>query len=66
MPLLTVILVLIAVGVALYFFNTLPVPIDPRFKQLINWIVIVAVVVWLLNLFGVFALFGAVKFPSLK
>ena len=66
MSLLTVILILIAVGVAMYFFNTLPVPIDARFKQLINWIVIIAVVLWLLNLFGIFALFGAVKFPSLK
>jgi hypothetical protein len=66
MSLLLVILILFAIGVGMYFFNTLPIPIDARFKQLINWVVIIAVVLWLLNLFGIFALFGAVKFPTLK
>lgn len=67
MSLLLVVLVLIVVGVALYFFNTaFPIPMDARFKQFINWIVIIAVVIWLLNVFGILALLGVVKIPTLK
>ena len=67
MSLLLVVLVLIVVGVALYFFNTaFPIPMDPRFKSAINWIVIIVVVIWLLNIFGILALLGIVKIPTLK
>lgn len=66
MSLLLVVLILIAVGVVMYFFNSRPWPIDPTFKQIINIVVIIAVIIWLANLFGLLALFGAIKFPSLK
>jgi len=67
MSILLVVLVLIVVGVGLYFFNTaFPIPMDARFKSLINWIVIIAVIIWLLNIFGILALLGVVKVPTLK
>ena len=51
---LQVVLVLIVVGVLLYLFNVYVTAIDARIKQIINAVVIICVVIWLLNIFGVF------------
>jgi len=54
MPLLTVVLVLIVVGVLLMLVNKYgPGYIAPFMLQLINIVVGVAVVLWLLKVFGV-------------
>lgn len=42
---------LVIVGVVIYCVNTL-LPIDTRFKRLINVIVMLAVCIWLLEAFG--------------
>lgn len=55
MPILPIILVLIVIGVALWAFNTYVTAIDPRFKQLINIIVVLCVVVYLLKAFGIWS-----------
>jgi len=54
MPLLTVVLVLIVVGVLLMLVNRYGAAfIDGTMLKLINIVVIVAVILWLLKVFGV-------------
>lgn len=52
MPLLTLILVLVAIGVILWLVNTY-IPMDPTIRKIINVVVVIAVVLWLLSAFGV-------------
>lgn len=52
MPILTIIIVLIIVGVLLLLANRY-IPMDAMIKKIINIVVIVAVVLWLLKVFGV-------------
>ncbi len=52
MPLTTVIVVLIIVGVMLWSINRL-IPMAGSIKLILNAVVIIAVVLWLLNVFGV-------------
>lgn len=52
MPLIHVVLILVLVGVGLYLLNRY-VTMDGKIKQIINWVVVIAVVLWLLNVFGV-------------
>lgn len=51
MPLLTVIITLIVVGVLLWLVNTF-IPMDGKIKRIINIVVVVVVVLWLLHVFG--------------
>jgi hypothetical protein len=53
MPIFAIILTLIVVGVLLWLFNTKVTIIDATIKQIINIIVIVVVIVWLLQAFGI-------------
>ena len=53
MPILTVIIVIIAAGVLLWAVNRF-IPMAPNFKQLLNVVVIIALILWLLSLFGIF------------
>jgi hypothetical protein len=52
MPLITIVITLIIVGVLLWLVNTY-IPMDGKIKNIINIVVVVAVVLWLLNVFGV-------------
>ena len=52
MPLLTIVLVLIVVGVLLWLVNTY-IPMDGKIKSMLNAVVVIAVVIWLLQVFGV-------------
>jgi hypothetical protein len=54
MDIVTLMLVIVFVGVVLYCINRF-IPMDANIKQILNIVVIVALVVWLLNVFGVFA-----------
>ena len=54
MPLVHLMIILVLVGVALYLIN-LYVPMDAKIKTILNWTVVIVVVLWLLNLFGVFS-----------
>ena len=51
MPLITIVLVLIVVGVLLWLINTY-IPMDAKIKNILNIVVVVAVVIWLLQAFG--------------
>ena len=53
MSILTIILVLIAVGVLLWLVNTY-IPMDAKIKTILNIVVVILVVVWLLKVFGIF------------
>ena len=52
MPLITVVLTLVVVGVLLWLINTY-IPMAASIKTIINIVVVVAVVLWLLYGFGV-------------
>jgi len=49
---ITVVFVLIVIGVVLYLINT-KVPMDGTIKLIINIVVVLGVLAWLLNYFGV-------------
>jgi hypothetical protein len=52
MPLVTVVVVLIVVGVLLWAANNY-IPMDGKIKSIMNVVVVIGVVLWLLNAFGV-------------
>jgi hypothetical protein len=51
MPLLQVVLVLIVVGVLLWMVDRF-IPMASSIKSILNAVVVIAVVLWLLNIFG--------------
>ena len=52
MSLITIVLTLIVVGIMLWLTNTY-IPMDGKIKKVLNIVVMVVVVLWLLNVFGV-------------
>ncbi len=52
MPLVTVVIYLVIVGVLLWLVNNY-IPMDSKIKQIINILVVVVVVIWLLQVLGV-------------
>jgi hypothetical protein len=52
MPLVTLVITLIVVGVLLWLVNTY-IPMDGKIKQIINAVVVIVVVIWLLRVFGI-------------
>jgi hypothetical protein len=53
MPLLQLVMVLIVVGVLLWLVNRF-IPMAGSIKSILNAVVVICVVVWLLNVFGLF------------
>ena len=53
MPLLQVLMVLLVVGVLLWLVNNF-IPMAGSIKSLLNAVVVIATVLWLLNIFGLF------------
>jgi hypothetical protein len=51
MPLVTVIIVLLVVGVLLWLVNTY-IPMDGKIKSILNAVIVIAIVLWLLQVFG--------------
>jgi hypothetical protein len=51
MPLITLVVVLIVVGVLLWLVNTY-IPMDSKIKGLLNAVVVIGVVIWLLQALG--------------
>ena len=51
MPLISLVVVLIVVGVLLWLINTY-IPMDAKIKSILNAVVVIAVVIWLLQVFG--------------
>ena len=52
MPIISLIVVLVVVGVALWLINSY-IPMDGKIKTILNVVVVIAVVLWLLQVFGV-------------
>ena len=52
MPLLTILIVLVVVGVILWLINNY-IPMDRKIKSILNVVAVIVVVIWLLQVFGV-------------
>ncbi len=52
MPLLTVLIVIVVVGVVLWLINTY-IPMDRKIKNILNAVVVIVLIIWLLKAFGV-------------
>ena len=52
MPILTILVVIIVVGVILWLVNSY-IPMQRTIKNILNAVVVIILVVWLLNVFGV-------------
>ena len=53
MPLLSILIVIIVVGVLLWIINTF-IPMDHNIKSIFNIVVVIVLIVWLLKVFGIF------------
>ena len=62
MPLVTVVITLIVVGVLLWLVNTY-IPMDGKIKSILNIVVVVAVILWLLYGFGILSHSGEIRLP---
>jgi len=60
MPLVTLVIVLIVVGVLLWLVNTY-IPMDGKIKSILNAVVVIGVVLWLLNVFGVLGNISSIR-----
>jgi hypothetical protein len=60
MPLVTVVIALIVVGVLLWLINTY-LPMDGKIKSILNAVVVIVVVLWLLQVFGVMGSLSSVR-----
>lgn len=60
MPLMTIIIVLIVVGVLLWLINTY-IPMDGKIKSILNAVVVIVVVIWLLQAFGIIGSLNSVR-----
>ncbi len=60
MPILTILIVLIVVGVLLWLVNTY-IPMDRKVKSILNIVVIIILVIWLLKAFGLLDSLSNVK-----
>jgi hypothetical protein len=65
MPLISVIITLIVVGVLLWLVNSY-IPMDGKIKKILNVVVVICVVVWLLYAFGVINRADEIKVPQLR
>jgi hypothetical protein len=59
-PILTILIVIIVVGVLLWLVNTY-IPMDRKIKGILNAVVVIVLVIWLLKVFGVFSSLGSVR-----
>ena len=50
MDLISLIIVLVAIGVILWLINTY-IPMDEKIKNILNIVVVIAVVLWILSMF---------------
>jgi uncharacterized membrane protein len=59
MPLITLLIVLIVVGVLLWLVNNY-IPMDRKIKSILNIVVVIIVVIWLLQVFGLIGSLDAI------
>ena len=60
MPLISVIVVLLVVGVLLWLVNNY-IPMDGKIKSILNAVVVIAVVLWLLQVFGLMNVLDGIR-----
>ena len=60
MPLITILIVLIVAGILLWLVNTY-IPMDGKIKQILNVVVVIAVVIWLLQAFGLMGSLSSIR-----
>lgn len=65
MSLVALVLVLVVVGVLIYFVNLPGTPIHPRLKMAINWVVGICVLWFVLDTFGVLPALYSIKVPRI-
>jgi hypothetical protein len=53
MPLLSILIAIIIVGVLLWIINTF-IPMDRQIRKILNLVVVIALIIWLLKAFGLF------------
>ncbi len=63
MPLMTIVIALIVVGVLLWLINTY-IPMDGKIKSILTAVVVIAVVLWLLQAFGLLSQLQGIKVGS--
>ncbi|MCL4483325.1 MAG: hypothetical protein M1445_12085 [Bacteroidetes bacterium] len=54
MSLLNILIAIIVVGVVLWIINTF-IPMDHQIKRIFNIVVVIALIIWLLKVFGIFS-----------
>lgn len=65
MPLTTIIITLIVIGIALWLINTY-IPMDRKIKGILNFVVVVATILWLLYGLNILNGSGEVNMPVVK
>jgi bacteriorhodopsin len=65
MPLISVAVTLIVVGVLLWLVNNY-IPMDGKIKKILNVVVVICVVVWLLYAFGILNHNGDIRVPQVR
>jgi len=60
MSLISVVIVLVVVGVLLWLVNRF-IPMDSKIKTILNAVVVICVVIWLLQVFGVLGSIGNIQ-----
>ena len=64
MPLISLVVTLIVIGVLLWLVNTY-IPMDGKIKKILNVVVVICVIVWLLYAFGILNHSGDIRVPQL-
>ena len=65
MPLINVVVTLVIIGVVLWLINTY-IPMQGTIKTILNWVIVIAVIIWLLYGFGIISSGGNVHMPVVK
>ena len=60
MPIITVLIVIIIVGVLLYLVTRF-LPMDPVIKNILYFVVVLVLVLWLLQAFGILGSLGNIR-----
>jgi hypothetical protein len=60
MPIINLVITLIVVGLLLWLVNNY-IPMDGKIKQILNVVVVIAVVIWLLQAFGLIGSLGSIR-----
>ena len=60
MTLINIVIILIVVGVLLWLVNTY-IPMDGKIRSILNAVVVIVVILWLLQAFGVLGSLGGIR-----